>query len=88
MTWNFKIAKAPSGRIVEKSVIAKSGKTTIQKTFVPDLLIVATKCGLVTRSRILENGRWENLAMGEKPVAWQGWPVHPHSESAHTEETK
>lgn len=41
-------------------------------------VILASKCGKVTRSRwIADEQRWQMLGAGEQPVAWMLWPIHP-----------
>lgn len=74
MDWNFDIGAAPRGRTERVEVAGKPAKSF----FVPDRVILATKCGKVTASHwILNEQRWEMLAVGEEPLAWQPWPVHP-----------
>lgn len=42
------------------------------------MVILASKCGKVIRSRwLLEPERWEGFNKGENPVAWQHWPEYP-----------
>lgn len=61
MSWNRDVAAA---RLVQGKVI------------------LATKCEQVITSRLIPAStrapaRWEGLATGEEPVAWQPWPTHP-----------
>ena len=81
MDWNFDISQAPRGRYVVKARKIGKGEGD-QRVFVPEPVIVATKCGVVTRSHYLpEQKRWAMLAKGEQPVAWQPWPEHPNAEA-------
>lgn len=75
--WNHDIAAAPRGAYVIKN--RKFGKSHADtKVFEPDRVILATKCGQVMVSQYLpDEKRWEGLAVGEQPVAWQAWPHHP-----------
>jgi len=74
--WNFDIKAAPHGRYEVKQ--RREGVDV--RVFVPERVILATKCGKVTISHYLpEEKRWMMLAKGEQPVAWQPWPTHPHS---------
>jgi hypothetical protein len=87
MSWNFDISKAPRGSYVV--VNRKFGKGQADtRVFKPDRVILATKCGKVTISKYLpDEKRWEMLAHGEQPVAWQAWPDHPHFHEIEGEET-
>lgn len=77
MSWNFDISAAPRGRTEQQSRRVGDKQTTVS-VFVPDRVILATKCGKVTLSEWLpKEGRWMMLAAGEPPVAWQIWPEHP-----------
>jgi hypothetical protein len=88
--WNFDISDAPRGKIVQRTVKVKD-KDVTSDVFKPDRLILATKCGKVTTSEYIPRhqraggiwveARWEFLATGEEPVAWQVWPEHPHAEA-------
>lgn len=48
-------------------------------------VILATTCKKVIKSRWIAPdkkerrpvGRWELMATGQEPVAWQRWPAHP-----------
>ncbi|TIO15601.1 MAG: hypothetical protein E5X86_19715 [Mesorhizobium sp.] len=75
--WNFDISQAPRGKMVE--TITETTKGTRKSIrFVPDKLIVATKCGKVTVSEFIpDEGRWLMLGKGEQPDAWMPWPTHP-----------
>lgn len=77
--WNFDISKAPRGRyVIQNRKFGKGQADT--RVFEPDRVILATKCGQVIPSRYLpEAKRWEGLATGERPVAWQVWPEHPNA---------
>jgi hypothetical protein len=80
MTWDFDITQAPRGSYVVRNKTLGKGRGDT-KDFVADVVILATKCGVVTKSRYLpDEKRWEGLAKGEQPVAWQPWPKHPHAE--------
>lgn len=75
--WNFDISSAPRGKTVPQTRQTAKGPVETQ-VFQPDRLILATKCGQVTPSRYLPaEDRWEALAKGEQPIAWQLWPEHP-----------
>lgn len=81
VTWNFDISAAPRGRIVQQTRKVK-GEDVTGDVFQPDRVILATKCGQVTTSRYLpKEDRWEGLATGEQPLAWQLWPEHPEAAS-------
>lgn len=74
MTWNHDIRTAPHGRYV----VQQRREGVDVRVFVPERVILATKCGKVTISHYLpEEKRWMMLAKGEQPVAWQKWPEHP-----------
>lgn len=76
MNWNFNMSEAPRGRTV--AVTRAGEKAAIVETFVPDKVILATKCGKVIASHFMpKEQRWLMLAAGEQPVAWQPWPSHP-----------
>jgi hypothetical protein len=77
VSWNFDIASAPRGKTVTQVRTVKD-KQVEGEVFQPDYVILATKCGSVGRSQYLpREDRWEGLAKGEQPVAWQAWPEHP-----------
>lgn len=79
MIWNFDISQAPRGRYVTATRNNGKGDWTAE-VFEPAEVILATKCGKVTKSRWLpEENRWLMLAAGEQPIAWQDWPTHPGS---------
>lgn len=82
MSWDFDIGAAPRGQTVQQN--RKVGdKDTVVSVFVPDRVILATKCGKVTLSEWLpKEARWMMLATDEQPVAWQIWPAHPASVSS------
>lgn len=76
--WNFDIAAAPRGEKITKLHTTKTGTSEIE-VFQPARVILATKCGKVTPSQYLpKEDRWEALASGESPIAWQAWPDHPN----------
>jgi hypothetical protein len=78
--WNFDTRKAPRGKYVVKTVTPAKGAKYDTSTFVPDKVILATKCGKVTVSHYIPGEkRWMMLGKGEEPVAWQPYPEHPHS---------
>ncbi|HKY87626.1 MAG TPA: hypothetical protein VJL90_12760 [Pseudorhodoplanes sp.] len=77
MSWNFDISKAPRGKYVVQHRKFGKGEGDI-RVFVPDRVILATKCGKVTLSKYIpDEKRWEMLAKGEEPVAWFPWPEYP-----------
>jgi hypothetical protein len=81
MSWNPDISQAPRGKYV--TTVKRRGPAIDAvefgvTRFVPDRVILATKCGKVTLSHYMPSeGRWMMLAKGEEPVAWQPWPEHP-----------
>ncbi len=75
LVWSTDIKAAPHGRYVIKQ--RKEGVDT--RVFVPEWVILTTKCGKTTRSYYQpEVKRWLMLADGEAPVAWMPWP-EPYS---------
>ena len=77
--WDFDISNAPRGNKVLAVQKRQKGDVAVMR-FVPDRVILATKCGKVTLSHFIpEEDRWMMLAKGEEPVAWMAWPTHPHS---------
>lgn len=77
MTWNTDIKAAPHGRYVVK----QRREGVDQRVFVPERVILTTKCGKVVLSHYLpEEKRWLMLGKGEAPTAWQAWP-EPYSPS-------
>lgn len=78
-SWNFDISKAPRGRY--EIVNRRFGKTfSDMKVFVPEPVILASKCGKVIKSRYIpDEKRWECFQKGEQPIAWMPWPSHPAS---------
>ena len=75
--WNFDISQAPRGKTVETVVQTAKGPRG-QSRFVPDRVILATKCGKVTLSHYIpDEDRWMMLGKGEQPDAWFAWPTHP-----------
>jgi len=92
-TFSPHISSAPRGKT--ETTTRKVGKNINEVTeFVPDVLLLATKCGKVIGSYwIPENGknpgRWSGLATGEEPVAWAPWPVYePQSDVGAVAEVK
>lgn len=80
MTWNFDISEAPRGRMVTKRHKTKNGGVVESEHFEGVHVILATKCGKVTKSYFIPDAdRWLMLAKGEQPVAWQPWPEHPEA---------
>lgn len=74
MGWSTDIKQAPHGRYV----VQQRRPGVDMKVFVPEKVILATKCGKVTLSHYLpDEKRWMMLAKGEEPVAWMAWPEHP-----------
>lgn len=82
MIWNFDISQAPRGKMVETIVQTAKGARH-QSRFVPQRVILATKCGKVVLSQYYPyEERWLMLGKSEEPVAWFAWPEHPsHSVS-------
>lgn len=83
--WNFNIDEAPRGSMVQQPRTIRDKETTVT-AFVPDRVILATKCGKVIGSNFIpgddkREARWEFLATGEAPVAWMLWPEHPGASS-------
>lgn len=77
MTWNFNIEEAPRGSTVERTVTTEKGKVPYE-SFEHDHVILASKCGKVTRSYwIPDESRWAMFSKHEAPVAWMLWPSHP-----------
>jgi hypothetical protein len=91
--WQFDIERAPKGRTVKALRSVKDTKTGEKvelsyDEYQADHIILATKCGKVTRSYwIPEQDRWCMLAKGEEPLAWQPWPEHP-SKAKQTEDAR
>ena len=85
--WNFDMEEAPKGRTVKVDrKHPKTGAMLQSEHFVPDTVILASKCGKVTTSHFIPaEQRWNMFAAGEQPVAWMPWPTHPLSttESSH-----
>jgi hypothetical protein len=76
--WCFDIKSAPHGRYV----VQQRRAGVDMRVFVPERVILATKCGKVTISHYLpDEKRWMMLHYGEQPVAWKPWPVHPNSKA-------
>lgn len=75
--WNFDMGKAPRGSV--RTVSRTIGKNTVEaEEFIPDMIIAAGDCGVVTASRWLpKEGRWNMFAKAEQPLAWMPWPSHP-----------
>lgn len=78
--WNFDISQAPRGRDVTTVVDTPKGQRMVTR-FVPQRVILATKCGKVVLTQYVpgDEGRWLMLGKGEEPVAWLAWPEHPNS---------
>ncbi len=77
--WNFNMKEAPRGKYETKTQKIK-GKTITREVFVPDKIIAAGKCGVVTRSHWLPDHKmWNMFGENELPIAWQPWPEHPGS---------
>lgn len=78
MAWNYDIAAAPKGTF--KTVEGPKGPREVH---VPEEIFLAVNDGkTVTLSRWLpKEGRWNMLATGEQPLAWQPWPGHPEAET-------
>lgn len=84
MEWSKDISKAPRGYWVTSMKPHFATKKLYETTvFHPQRVIVATKCGKVTLSQWLPEGkerkkpRWEMLGENEEPVAWMPWPEYP-----------
>jgi hypothetical protein len=86
MSWNTDMSQAPRGKTAHRLRVVDDKDITVE-TFVPDHVILATKCGKVTRSYwIPDEQRWCMLAKGEEPIAWQDWPEWPTPSLNHTGE--
>ena len=80
MSWNFDISTAPRETPTKRHGTTNTGKAITYDASEYTPLILATKCGKVTRSYWIEKEqRWAGLSKGEKPVAWMPWPDHPHA---------
>jgi hypothetical protein len=78
--WSFDIKSAPHGRYEIKQ--RREGIDT--RVFVPERVILATKCKKVLLSHYIpEEKRWLMLGKGEQPVAWAPWPTHPEALPEH-----
>lgn len=79
MIWSFDISQAPRGKNVTTVHQRPKGDFAVTK-FVPDSVILATKCRKVLKSHWLpDEERWVMLAKGEEPVAWMAWPEFPNN---------
>lgn len=77
MSWNFDISQAPRGKMVTQVQSRTKGDIEVTR-FVPDRVILATKCGKRTLSQYIpDEDRWQMLAKGEQPIAWFPWPDYP-----------
>lgn len=75
--WNFNIKEAPRGKY-ETQTHERKGKVVTKDVFIPDKIIAAGKCGVVTISHWMpEQGMWHMFGEKESPIAWQLWPLHP-----------
>ncbi len=75
--WNTDIKSAPHGRYEIKQ--RREGVDI--RVFVPERVILTTKCGKVLQSYYVpDEKRWMFLHHGEQPVAWMPWP-EPYSKS-------
>ena len=73
--WSTDIKAAPHGRYVVK----QRREGVDQRVFVPERVILSTKCGKTVLSHYLpEEKRWLMLGKGEMPLAWMPWP-EPYS---------
>lgn len=76
--WSADIKFAPHGRYEIKQ--RREGVDI--RVFVPERVILTTKCGKVLQSYYVpDEKRWMFLHHGEQPVAWMPWP-EPYSVSA------
>ena len=75
--WNFDMNAAPRGKL--KTVRRRIGEREVDVTeHVPDLIIAAGNCGVVTLSKWLpDQGRWNMFTKSTPPIAWHPWPEHP-----------
>ncbi|RVQ10031.1 hypothetical protein [Sinorhizobium meliloti] len=93
MGWNFDISAAPRGRTITVTETDKDGKLRERQEFRHDHVILASKCGKVSRSYwIPDEQRWCMFSKNEEPKAWQHWPEWPedaiatlHAESSEFE---
>jgi len=75
--WSTDIKSAPHGRYEIKQ--RREGVDI--RVFVPERVILTTKCGKVLQSYYVpDEKRWMFLHHGEQPVAWMPWP-EPYSVS-------
>ncbi len=75
MEWNYDITQAPKGHLESRKSPKGDG---YYDEYVHDHIIIATKCGKVTRSYwVPKESRWCMMSKNEEPEAWIAWPVHP-----------
>jgi hypothetical protein len=79
--WSSDMAKAPRGFYDVRAVPKGKGHV---KTFVPEHIVAASACGVVTVSHYLpDEKRWEMFTADHPPIAWMPWtrgmksPAHP-----------
>ncbi|PDT47307.1 hypothetical protein CO661_14085 [Sinorhizobium fredii] len=80
MGWNFDISEAPRGRMITVTEADRNGVLKERQEFRHDHVILASKCGKVTRSYwIPDENRWCMFSKHEEPKAWQRWPEWPEN---------
>lgn len=73
--WNYDITQAPKGHLESRKAPKGDG---YYDEYVHDHIIIATKCGKVTRSYwVPKENRWCMMSKNEEPEAWMLWPSHP-----------
>jgi hypothetical protein len=78
MSGNWFYSEPPKGQMATRTQKGPKGQDISVEVWEAPIIIVATKCGIVTLSRWLNNHqRWNMLATGEEPLCWQPWPEHP-----------
>ena len=80
MSWNYNMDEAPKGRYEKREKVGRNGEVVKFDVFIPDTIIVASKCEKVIVSRYLETGRWNFFTKGVPPIAWQPYPTHPYKD--------
>ena len=84
MTEENKTASAWNFTPAPRTTIATEYRTIKGKTFAADVtkdvFVIAAlpNCDRVGKTRWLpREDRWEGMAKGQEPVAWQPWPEYP-----------
>ena len=75
--WDLDISKAPLGRTERVMKMLPKKQFIEVDMHIPEYILAASACGVVTRSRWLpESGRWEMFTKEVPPVAWMMWPKY------------